>query len=379
MISLVRFALFTSCSSASKKCIAVKRDIFTALTWPSLSKGTLSVPFSSKTTSCQMSSDPIETGFLNAKDAYDLDQHLFQNGYNLEQLMELAGLSVAEAVYEVLSDDDTSSTIAVEDKKPKRILIIAGPGNNGGDGLVAARHLKHFEPNSHIMVVYPKKSSREPHYAKLVKQCTDMGIIVSDGPMDGEWDLCIDSIFGFSFKGEPRAPFAQIIQNMMDMQKQGTTIVSVDIPSGWDVNQGDILKTGFKPDVLVSLTAPKLCAKKFPGKHFVGGRFLPPELASKYNIKMPPYPGVSQVMQINPNFQTEENIDDDWGSQYAAYCTEQEAQGKDDKRENDDEGNSKDWAAQYHEHCIAKEEQMLRAQMELARSEDIENDKEASD
>ena len=72
-----------------------------------------------------MSSDPIEieTGFLNAKDAYDLDQHLFQNGYNLEQLMELAGLSVAEAVYEVLSDDDTSSTIAVEDKKPKRILV----------------------------------------------------------------------------------------------------------------------------------------------------------------------------------------------------------------------------------------------------------------
>lgn len=70
-----------------------------------------------------MSSDPIETGFLNAKDAYDLDQHLFQNGYSLEQLMELAGLSVAEAVYEVLSDDDKFSTIAVKDKKPRRILV----------------------------------------------------------------------------------------------------------------------------------------------------------------------------------------------------------------------------------------------------------------
>ena len=40
------------------------------------------------------------TGYLNAKDAYDLDQHLFANGYTLEQLMELAGLAVAEAVYQ---------------------------------------------------------------------------------------------------------------------------------------------------------------------------------------------------------------------------------------------------------------------------------------
>jgi Uncharacterized conserved protein len=41
-----------------------------------------------------------ETGFLNAKDAYELDQRLFNGGYTLEQLMELAGLSVAQAVYE---------------------------------------------------------------------------------------------------------------------------------------------------------------------------------------------------------------------------------------------------------------------------------------
>ena len=123
MISLIRFALFTSCSTAPKKCIALKRNSkFTTRTWPSLSKVKIGAPFSSRT-SCQMSSDPIDTGFLNAKDAYDLDQHLFQNGYTLEQLMELAGLSVAEAVYEVLSDDGTSSTIPVKDKKPKRILV----------------------------------------------------------------------------------------------------------------------------------------------------------------------------------------------------------------------------------------------------------------
>ena len=83
--------------------------------------------------------DAIETGFLNAKDAYDLDQELFTSGsYTLDQLMELAGLAVAEAVYAV------SPHYRDDNNKKKRVLLVCGPGNNGGDGLVAARHLVMF-------------------------------------------------------------------------------------------------------------------------------------------------------------------------------------------------------------------------------------------
>ena len=78
----------------------------------------------------------IDTGYLNAKDAYALDQELMSTpGFSLEQLMELAGLSVAEAVYAI----DPPLTLN-EDKK-KKVLLVCGPGNNGGDGLVAARYL----------------------------------------------------------------------------------------------------------------------------------------------------------------------------------------------------------------------------------------------
>ena len=69
--------------------------------------------------------------FLNQQEAIQIDQELFNDyGFSVDQLMELAGLSCAQAIYS---------------EYPKgRVLVIAGPGNNGGDGLVCARHLKLF-------------------------------------------------------------------------------------------------------------------------------------------------------------------------------------------------------------------------------------------
>ena len=77
--------------------------------------------------------------------------------------------------------------------------------------------------------------------------------------------------------GGVRAPF-DVALGMMRVSG-GPPVVSIDIPSGWDVERGDTAGVGVQPAVLVSLTAPKSFAEvHLPAgvRHFLGGRFLPP-------------------------------------------------------------------------------------------------------
>ena len=109
-------------------------------------------------------------------------------------------------------------------------------------------------------------------------------------------DIILDALFGFSFKGDVRDPFKEIIQIF---EKTSKPIVSVDIPSGWDVEEGPTEAVKFQPKIMVSLTAPKPCIKHFKGKkHFLGGRFVPPSLAKKFDFEVPSYPGVDQVVEL---------------------------------------------------------------------------------
>lgn len=80
-----------------------------------------------------MAQQPAAVSYLSAAQAAALDETLMSPsvGYSLDQLMELAGLAVACAVADAYP-------------APRRVLLLCGPGNNGGDGLVAARHLTHF-------------------------------------------------------------------------------------------------------------------------------------------------------------------------------------------------------------------------------------------
>ena len=66
---------------------------------------------------------------------------------------------------------------------------------------------------------------------------------------------------------------------------------------GWDIENGN--NDGIKPEMLISLTAPKICAKKFKGKfHFLGGRFIPQSLQEKFQLNLPQYPASTTCVQL---------------------------------------------------------------------------------
>jgi NAD(P)H-hydrate epimerase len=153
--------------------------------------------------------------------------------------------------------------------------------------------------------LYPKKTDKDL-YLKLLRQCSNYSItLTSNDVIDNfnKYDLIIDCMFGFSFKGDVRPPFDEIIKvNIILIEKKlnetKVKIVSVDIPSGWDVEKGNTMST-FNPQMLISLTLPKLGMINYNGIHYVAGRFVPSSLINKYNLKMPKYEGSEMFKLIN--------------------------------------------------------------------------------
>lgn len=95
--------------------------------------------------------------YLTQREAAEVDETLMGPlGFSVDQLMELAGLSVATSIAEVYKPSEYNC-----------ILAICGPGNNGGDGLVAAHHLYHFGYKP--FACYPKRTPK-PLYSGLVTQ-----------------------------------------------------------------------------------------------------------------------------------------------------------------------------------------------------------------
>ena len=224
---------------------------------------------------------------LGSKAAAALDEELMSSGaFSLDQLMELAGLSVSQALY----------LLSPPSKSPN-VLVACGPGNNGGDGLVAARHLHHFgyKPS----VYYPKQSKNEL-YARLRTQLEQLKVPFTDdfAAALGKSDYVIDAIFGFSFSGEVREPFPGVIKALAESK---VPVLAVDAPSSWNIEDGPLSDgpgKGYNPDALISLTAPKPLVKWFKGRHFVGGRFVSEEIAEKYEFDIPPYKGSDQVVEV---------------------------------------------------------------------------------
>lgn len=85
------------------------------------------------------------------------------------------------------------------------------------------------------------------------------------------------------------------------LESTSIPVLAVDAPSSWNIEEGPPSSgpgKRFMPPALISLTAPKPLVEHFKGRHFLGGRFLSPEMAEKYELDIPKYEGLDQVVEV---------------------------------------------------------------------------------
>ncbi len=177
-------------------------------------------------------------------------------------LMENAGRSVAEVADTML--DDAEGAI---------VTIIAGPGNNGGDGFVAARHLHNM--GAKVAIAYYGEEIGGQGDAAInrdIAQKMKLDIIQNPSKDDllsllSKSDLVIDALLGTGIKGNVRPTQSEIISIINECC---SPVLSVDIPSGIDADTGNICGNSVMADVTITFALPKIGLVNYPGAMFVG-------------------------------------------------------------------------------------------------------------
>ena len=213
---------------------------------------------------------PLVNRLVTAEQMRALDRRATEE-YTIPSLllMENAGRAVFQAADELLGGASA-----------RTVLVVAGQGNNGGDGFVAARHL--HNAGALVTVAYYGDRDNAKGDALLNIQIaeriaakagstfqlkaspseTELQQLVADS------DLVIDALLGTGIKGEVREPLASVIKCIAVSPRP--PILSVDIPSGVDADTGTFVGPVVHADVTVTFALPKIGLVTYPGAAKVG-------------------------------------------------------------------------------------------------------------
>lgn len=198
---------------------------------------------------------------VTAEEMREIDSRTI-GGYGIpgHVLMERAGLCVAAKVKELFGR--------------RKVLVLAGGGNNGGDGLVAGRQL--FSEGWHVRVfLLVKEGKLSPDCLLQYRAAIKCGIPVEFRsrvePKDLHGALVVDAIFGTGLSKPVAGPVSDIIRliNRTDLP-----VISVDIPSGISSDDGRIMGDAVRADATVTFGLPKRGHYLHPGAEYTGRLFV---------------------------------------------------------------------------------------------------------
>jgi hydroxyethylthiazole kinase-like uncharacterized protein yjeF len=170
-------------------------------------------------------------------------------------LMERAALCIAEEIYR----------LPISYKK--RILVVCGTGNNGGDGLAAAR-LLYLSQEAEVEILLAGEEEKFTAEAKIQLDIVrKYGIPIREQVIFDEYTIIIDAIFGIGLTRDINGNYEKAVRNI---NKSRAFVVSVDIPSGVNGNDGSIMGEAVKADLTVTMAFQKLGNILYPGASFAG-------------------------------------------------------------------------------------------------------------
>lgn len=175
--------------------------------------------------------------------------------FSFRDLMFTAGASAAKIIEEKYATQN------------RKIAVLCGKGNNGGDGYVIAEYLKSKGAMVTVIAPFGVPVTKNANYYS--QQCTCQ---VADD-INEEFDIIIDAIFGIGFKGDLDKKTSQLINKA---NSQNCIRIAVDIPSGVECDTGFVNSTAFKADLTVTFIALKPCFLLPMGSEFCGEAVVSP-------------------------------------------------------------------------------------------------------
>lgn len=164
---------------------------------------------------------------------------------------------------------ETVRVLLNEKKDPRTALILAGTGNNGGDGLAVGRMLA----DRGIQVTFllagnQEKLSREAALQRDI--LLNLGFSIQSKLENQEYDIIVDALFGVGLSRDIEGEYFELISQVNRMHQAGSFLCSVDIPSGVCADTGKVMGCAVKADLTVAFAFAKRGELLYPGKEYTG-------------------------------------------------------------------------------------------------------------
>jgi len=186
----------------------------------------------------------MQTPVVSRAQMIEIDRIMVEDlGVALLQMMENAGRSLAQLAIEVFT--------------PKTVVVFCGSGGNGGGGMVAARHLVNRGIGVSVVLTRPveRLAGAARHQANILQAMgVPLGLAIDEESERGV-DLVIDAILGYSLNGTPSGAAAAAIASVGAL---GAPILSLDCPSGMDVDSGQAPGDVVNPAATMTLALAKI-------------------------------------------------------------------------------------------------------------------------